>query len=242
MSALASQPHPLEPWPGIPVQTYARAAGFLLLASLAAGGFGEAYVPSRIIAADAGTTMQNLRSYDSLLRIGFVAYLIEATCDIVLVMLFYALLRPVSRYISLLAAMFGLMGTALFAGSELFFFAPTLLTSHAGYLTPFRPEQVNAIALVSLRLFGMGAGLFMTFYGTGWILRGWLIWRSGYLPRFLGALMAITGTAFVGRNLQIVLAPTSGAGWFPVVMAPGMLTLMLWLMIKGVDETRWPGN
>lgn len=223
------------------MQAYARMAGFLFLVSFVAGGFGEAYVPSRImVGADAAATMQNLRHYDSLLRMGFAAYLTEATCDIALVMLLYALLKPVSRYISLVAAMFGLMGTGLFAASELFFFAPTLLTGGAGYLKAFTPEQINALALLSLRLFGVGAGLFMTFYGTGWILRGWLIWRSGYLPKFLGVLMTISGAAFVGRNLQIVLAPTSRADWFPVVMAPGMLTLMLWLMIKGVDEKLWP--
>ena len=43
------------------------------------------------------------------------------------------------------------------------------------------------------------------------------------------------------RNLQIVLAPTTPAAWFPVVMAPGMLSLMLWLMIRGIDEKLWPG-
>ncbi|HWC18504.1 MAG TPA: DUF4386 domain-containing protein [Terriglobales bacterium] len=173
--------------------------------------------------------------------VGFSAYLLEASCDITLVMLFYALLKPVSRYISLLDAMFGLMGTALFAATELFFFAPTLLSGGASYLKAFLPDQLNAIALLSLRLFSLGAGLFMTFYGTGWILRGWLIWRSGYLPKFLGVLMTIAGAGFVGRTFQTVLAPTKSASWFPLTIAPGMLGLMAWLMFKGVDEKKW-GN
>jgi hypothetical protein len=222
------------------VQAYARTAGALLFVSFVAGGFGEAYVPARIIAAsDAAATMQNLHSNEWLLRVGFSAYLVEATCDIALVMLFYALLKPVDRYISLLAAMFGLMGTGLFAAAELFFFAPTLLTGGAGYLQAFPPDQLNAMALLSLRLFGLGADLFMTFYGTGWILRGWLIWRSAYLPKFLGVLMTIAGAGFVGRTLQVVFAPTTSASWFPLAIAPGMLCMMAWLMIKGVDEEKW---
>lgn len=224
----------------IPLQAYARAAGAFLVVSFVAGGFGEAYVPWRIIVAgDAASTMRNLSVHEWLLRVGFSAYLVEASCDIALVMLFYALLKPVDRYISLLAAFFGLMGTALFAVAELFFFAPTLLSGPAGYLKTFPPDQLNAIALLSLRLFSLGAGLFMTFYGTGWILRGWLIWQSRYLPKFLGVLMIITGAAFVGRNFQIVLAPRTSASWFTLTMAPGMLVLMAWLIIKGVDESKW---
>jgi hypothetical protein len=224
----------------MPVQAYARTAGMLLFVSFVAGGFGEAYVPSRIVVgSDAAATMQNLRSYEWLLRVGFSAYLIEASCDIALVMLFYALLKPVDRYISLLAAMFGLMGTASFAAAELFFFAPTLLSGGAGYLKAFSPDQLNAIALLSLRLFSVAAGLFMTFYGTGWILRGWLIWRSRYLPKFLGLLMTISGAAFVGRNFQVLLAPQTSASWFAPAMAPGMLGMMAWLLVKGVDDARW---
>jgi hypothetical protein len=141
----------------IPVQAYARAAAALFLVSFVAGGFGEAYVPSRmIVGGDAAATMQNLRNYEWLLRVSFSAYLVEASCDIALVMLFYALLKPVDRYMSLLAAMFGLIGTALFPAAEIFFFAPTLLLGGAGYLKAFPPDQLNAIALLSLRLFAIG--------------------------------------------------------------------------------------
>ncbi len=224
----------------IPAQAYARMAGVLFLVSFIAGGFGEAYVPSRIIVGgNAAATMQNFRNYDLLLRLGFTGYLLEASCDIALVMLFYVLLKPVDRYISLLAAMFGLMGTGLFAAAELYFFSPTLLTGGAGFLKSFTPDQLDALALLSLQLFSVGAGLFMTFYGTGWILRGVLIYRSGYLPKFLGVLMAISGAAFVARNLEIVLALSLPAPWFPVLMAPGMLTLTVWLLVKGLDERKW---
>jgi hypothetical protein len=98
------------------VQTYARIAGVLFLLSIVAGGFGEAYVPAKIIVSgDATATANNIHALGSLFRWGFAIYLIEAMCDIALALIFYALLRPVQKYLSLLAAFFGILSTALFA-------------------------------------------------------------------------------------------------------------------------------
>src|ERR1043165_2837714 len=77
------------------VQTYARIAGVLLLLSIVGGGFGEAYVPSRlIVSGDAAATAKNLRDFGSLFRWGFAAYLVEAVCDVALAWLFSLLLEP----------------------------------------------------------------------------------------------------------------------------------------------------
>src|SRR5712692_4809654 len=128
------------------VQRYARIAGVLFLLSLVAGGFGEAYVPSKlIVSADAAATAANLRNFDFLYRLGFAAFLIESLCDITLVLILYALLKPVSKELSLLAAFFGLIGTALFAFAELFYFAPPVIMGGAGYLKTFSLDQLNAL-------------------------------------------------------------------------------------------------
>jgi hypothetical protein len=80
------------------VQRYARIAGVLFLLSFVGGGFGEAYVPSKlIVSADATTTAHNIKAFDFLFRMGFAGYLVEAVCDIALALIFYALLRPVHR-------------------------------------------------------------------------------------------------------------------------------------------------
>jgi hypothetical protein len=85
------------------VQTYTRTAGALMLLSFVAGGFGEAYVPSRlIVSGDATATAENFKALDSLFRIGFAGYLVEASCDIALTLILYALLRPVRKDIALL--------------------------------------------------------------------------------------------------------------------------------------------
>ena len=238
--AEASAGHHLGPGRGISIQAYARAAGLLALVSFLAGGFGEAFVPSKIIVAgNAAATMENIRALDLLFRLGFAGYLLEAVCDVALALLFYALLKPVDRYMSLLAAFFGLLGTATFAGAELFYYAPTLLLGGGEYLKAFSPDQVNALALLSLRVYALGAAIFTVFYGAAWVLRGWLMFRSGYFPKFLGVLMTVAGLAFVARNAAVVLAPQYPSGWLAALMLPGLLVLTVWLLAKGVDEKKF---
>jgi uncharacterized protein DUF4386 len=122
------------------VQTYARIAGVLFLLSFVAGGFGEAYVPSKlIVSGDATATANSIHALGSLFRWGFAGYLVEATCDIALTLIFYVLLSPASKGLALLAAFFGLVGTAEFAAAEIFYLAPSLILGGAGYLKPSRP-------------------------------------------------------------------------------------------------------
>jgi hypothetical protein len=222
------------------VQRYARIAGVLFLLSLVAGGFGEAYVPSKlIVSADAAATAANIRNFDFLYRLGFAGFLIESLCDITLALILYALLKPVSKELSLLAAFFGLMGTALFAFAELFYFAPPLIMGGAGYLKTFSPDQLNALVLLSLKFYGYAGMIFTAYYGMGWIVRAYLIFRSGYLPKFLGVLMAIGGIGFVVRNFLLILAPAYASGALLVLMFPGGLLLTVWLLVKGVDVPKW---
>jgi hypothetical protein len=224
----------------LPVQTYAKVAGVLLLLSFVAGGFGEAYVPSKlIVATDAAATVENLKSSELMFRLGFAGYLVEACCDVMLALIFYVLLKPVHRYVSLLAAFFGLIGTATFAAAELFYLAPTLVLRGGGYLKNFSPDQVNTLALLSLNLFGLGAVIFTVFYGVGWVLRGYLIFRSGYFPKFLGILMTMAGLTFIVSNFAAVLAPGYRSDWLLVLMFPGLLLMTLWLLVRGVDLPKW---
>lgn len=222
------------------VGTYARVAGILLLLSLLAGGFGEAYVPSKlIVSSNASATAQNLRAYAGLFRLGFAGYLVEAMCDVALSLIFYVLLRPVRKDIALLAAFFGLVGTAVFATAELFYLGPSLILGGAGYLQTFAPDQLNTFALLSLKLFSCGGAMFTAFYGVAWVLRGYLIFRSGYLPKLLGVLMALGGLAFVARNFLLVLAPAYAPSSLLFLMLPGGLSLPGWLLARGVDVGKW---
>jgi len=223
-----------------PVQTYARIAGALFLITVVAGGFGELFVPSRLIVpADAAKTASNILASDSLFRLGFAGYLVEAFCDITLTLLLYLLLRPVREDLALLATLFRVVSTATFAVIELFYFAAALPLRGADYLKTFSPDQLNALALLSLRAYGLGGGIFMLFYGVASILLGYLMIRSGYLPRILGALLTLSGIGFVVYNFALVLAPRYA--WSGLLAPAGLaaLSLGLWLVVKGVDLAKW---
>jgi hypothetical protein len=223
------------------VQRYARFAGVLFLISLVAGGFGEAYAPSRLISAhDAAATVANIKNFDFLYRLGFAAFLIESLCDITLVALFYALLKPVSKELSLVAAFFGLIGTALFAFAELFYFAPLLISGGSlDYLKTFTPDQLNSLVLLSMKFYGFAGMIFTAYYGMSWLVRAYLMWNSGYLPKFLGVLMGIGGLGFVVRNFLLILAPAYASDLFLMLMIPGGLVMTIWLLVKGVDLAKW---
>ncbi len=221
-------------------QSYARAAGVLLLLSVVAGAFGEAYVPSRLIApADATLTAQNVRQLGFLFRAGFAAYLVEAVCDVGLALVFYVLLRPVRQNIALLSAFFGLVATAAFAVAELFYLAPLLLTGRAGYLGTFSPSQLDTLILLSLKLYTFGARAFMLLYGVACLLRGYLLFRSHYVPRALGALLALAGFGFIVKNVLFVLAPAYASDFLLLPMFLAAASLTVWFLAKGVDVSMW---
>lgn len=226
--------------PAASIQTYARVAGVLGLVSIVAGGFGEAYVPSQLIVhTDAMATARNIIESDSLFRWGFASYLIEGLCDVALTLVLFILLRPVSRDLALLVTFFRLIATAGFAMSESFYFAASPIVTGADHLNAFSPDQLNTLALLSLKVSGHGLSIFMMFYGVAAMLLGYLIFRSGFLPRILGVLLALSGGLFVIKTFASVLAPAYAS---PILLAPAglaWLALTLWLLVKGVDVTKW---
>ncbi|MEY2564025.1 MAG: hypothetical protein QOH88_2218 [Verrucomicrobiota bacterium] len=222
------------------VQAYARVAGVLFLLSMIGGGFGEAYVPSKIIVSnDAAATAANIKAFAFLFRLGFVGFLLESVCDTTLSLNFYVLLKPVNKHLALLAAFFGLVGTAIFAVTELFYFMALYWLSDAAYLKTFQTDQLQTLALLSLKYYIYGSALFTVYYGLAWIVRSYLIFRSGYLPKLVGVLMAIGGLGFVARNLLLVLAPAYASGMLLMLLVPGALLLAGWLIFPGVDIIKW---
>jgi hypothetical protein len=223
----------------ISVKTYSRAVGIFLILSIFGGWFGEMYVPSVMLTGDAATTADQLRLNADLFRLGFAAYLVEAFSDIVLAWLFYVLLKPVHRDLALLAALFGLVSMSLFAVTKMFYFAAPMFLKANGYPTAFSPDQIDSLASQFLALYAGLSGISLLFYGTAWIVRGYLTCRSLYFPRFLGVLMVVAGLGFVAKNITMVLAPAFS---WAVLLAPMFLNavaLTIWMLTKGVDRPEW---
>ena len=224
---------------GSSIQTYARVTGLLLALSMVFGFLGEWYIPMRFMSTDAAVTAERITNSISLYRLGFAAYLVEAICDIGLALLFYVLLKPVNKPLALAAAFFGIVSTSLYAVAEIFYYAPVVLLSGTSYMKTFTPEQLNALTMVSLKLFARVGMIFLAFYGIATMLRGYLIVRSGFLPKPIGVLLLLGGAAFVAKNVAILLTPTFSSDFFLIAMFPAGLALTLWMVVKGVDVAKW---
>src|SRR5215472_9180952 len=170
---------------------------------------------------------------------GFGGYLVEPVCDIALSLILYVLLRPVHKDLALLAEFFGLVSTASFAACELFYLAPSLILGGASYLKTFAPDQLNTLALLSLKLFAYGGEMFLVLYGVASVLRGYLIFRSEYLPKFVGVLLALGGLAFIAKSFLLVLAPAYAPDYLDELILPGVQSLTVWLLVRGVDVRKW---
>ena len=221
------------------VTTYARAAAIFLILTMIGGYFGEVYVPSQMGGADAAERVALLRLNDGLFRVGFAAYLVEAFSDVVLAWLFYVLLRPVHRDLALLSAFFGIVSMTLFAVTQMFYWSAPMFLRGSRYLTHFSQHELDGLASAFLSVSANLSGLFMLFYGSAWIVRGYLTFRSGYLPRFLGVLMVVAGAGFFAKNITKVLAPAYSSDLLLAPMFLNVLVLTLWLLVKGVDLDKW---
>jgi hypothetical protein len=191
------------------------------------------------VSRDAAATATKIITSESLFRWGFTAYLVEALCDAGLTLLFYLLLRAVRNDLALLAVFFRLIGTAGFAMAQVFYFAALPFVGDADHLKAFSPDQLHAVALLSIEVSGYGQSVFTMFYGVGSVLLGYLIYRSGFLPKVIGILLALSGVGFVAKTFTWALAPSYSS---PLLLMPaGVAALALtgWLLVKGVDAARW---
>ena len=223
------------------LQKYARIAGVLLVISIIAGYIGEIYVPSNmVVSGDAVATANNILASELRFRAGFAIYLMEALSDLGLILLFYLLLRPVREDVALLTVLFGLASMILFAVGQLFHFsAIVILKSNA--LNAFTFAHRSGLAMLSLKTYDVASAIFMVFYGVASLLRGCLIFRSGYLPKFLGGLLGLAGLSFIVRNFVAVLAPIYASDFFLLPMFVATLALAGWLLVKGVDMAKLEG-
>jgi hypothetical protein len=164
----------------------ARIAGVFYLLTLLAGIFAQGFVSMRLVSGDAAATATNILAHESLFRLGFTVYMIEMACQIIFIVLFYELLKPVSKRISLVAAVLGLVGCTIKSFSRVFYLGPLFILHGAPYLSIFSRGQLQALALVLLSVNDHGADMAMAFFGFHSLLAGYLVFRSTFLPRLLG--------------------------------------------------------
>jgi hypothetical protein len=224
-------------------QLLARLGGVLYLAIIAIGLFAQLLVRNRIlVAGDAVATAANLRAHEALWRWGIAAELLGMICVVVLLLVWYVLLSPVSPQLTWLALFFDLVAHSVQVAALLDLVAALFPLGGAAYLEAFTPEQLAALARMAGRAHAHGFGVSLLFSGCFFLVAGYLIRKSGYLPRPIGALYQFAGVGYIANTLVLVVAPAwSGRIMIAVapVILPAEVALAIWLLVKGIDPERW---
>jgi len=223
-------------------QVYARIAGSLYLIIIIAGALGQIFIRGRlIVAGDAAATAGNLMASQSLWRIGIAGDLLMHVFDIPLMLALYLLLKPVNKHLAVSAVLFNLIQTAVLVVNKLNLLVPLFLLGNAEYLKALEPRQLQALAYVPLRLHDYGFGIGLIFFGCVCLVQGYLIFKSGFLPKTIGVLMALAGLSYLTNSITLILAPAYAEMVVPVLALAllGELALSLWLFVKGVNVPKW---
>jgi len=224
-------------------QAYARIGGALYLIIIVFGMFAEGFIAGKlIVSGDAAATAHNILASPSLWSIGLAANLIIPVLAVPLLLIEYLLLRPVDRNLALLALFFNLVSLAVEAVSKLFLLAVLSPLESAQYLQAFDPQQLQALAYLAYKSHDVGFNIALIFFGCTCLVNGYLIFRSGYLPRVVGLLMQAAGAAYLTACFAALFAPGFYDRIFPVILLPpfiGESSFCLWLLVKGVDVAAW---
>jgi hypothetical protein len=224
-------------WP----QRAARLSGLLYLVVIVGGIIAELVVRERfMVGGDAVATADNILANPQLFRWGFAADLIALVCVIPLVYLLYELLKDGNRHVARTAVFFSLVGTAVQSAALLGHFAPLiLLTRGAALGVPI--EMLRAQTYMALQLQGIGYAVALVFFGGTMLCRGYVIVRSAIVPRAIGVSLMVEGLAYWANSFVDFVAPGFAQAALQILMATALaeVALCLWLLVMGVDGTRW---
>ena len=227
-------------------RTLARLTGLFFLLTILGGIVAQAFISQRLIDfSDAAATANNILSNKGLFTLGFTIYLIEMACQVTTATLLYQLLKPVNRTVALLAVLLELTGIGIKTVARVFYIAPLFVLgaspsgpeAASSVLSGFTTEQLQSIALVLLKVNDSGAAVALAFFGFSTPLFGYLIFRSKFLPRWLGLLVMVAGLGWL-----TFLYPPLGYRVFMIIAPLGLLSALVkifWLLIRGVDERKW---
>ena len=224
-------------------QIYANIGGVLYLIVIACGIFGELFARGPlIVSGDAAATANHIANSISLWRAGIASDIVMHMCDIGVMLVFYVLLSPVNRNIALFALLSNVVQTSVLVVNTLNLLLPAFLLGDAEYLKALPPEQLQALAYVSLRTHDQGFAFGLIFFGMTCIAQGYLIIRSGYLPKVLGMGMQLAGVSYLINSFAQILFPELAPRLLPVILLPPFIaeiSMALWLLAKGVNLSKW---
>ena len=218
----------------------ARWAGLLYVLVALIAPIGIMVVPGQLIVrGDAVTTAQNLRSSETLFRLGVASELVAAILMVFVVLALFRLFKPVDERLAWFMLVLGALISAPFSmGNAIINLVALDLAGRPDFLSAFNPNELDALSYLFLRLHGKVISVAQVLWGLWLFPFGWLVIRCGYIPRFLGVLLFVAGAGYLLDALAGVLLPQFAAALgnvtFPMVIAE--VPIVLWLLIWGARD------
>jgi len=218
----------------------ARIAGAVYLLFFVTAVLGAVVAPSTGPggpAGDAGAAANGIVGHEAQYELGIELGLISTVFYVVLAGLFYQMFLPVSRNLSLLVVLFSLVGSVITAVGSLLQLAPLDILSGGSYLNTFSQQQLHSLSLLFLNLSLDAGHVALVFFGVFQLFLGYLIYKSTFLPRIIGILIAVAGVGWL-----TFLSPPLAHYLLTVLEVVGFgaeASLMLWLLVMGVNVQRW---
>jgi hypothetical protein len=225
----------------IPSKRTARIAGFLYLLHFVAFFLADNGVHATPVGSlDLAATARSMMASEGLFLVGFVSFLLTAVFFLLSAWALSVLLKPVNEDLASLFVLLNLGGVAVWCISQLSELAALLLLSGADYLEAFQPDQLEALAMLFLSLYQNGFMIAQLPLNLWLFPLGYLVFKSGFLPRILGILLIADGFAMLIWFFQFFFFPgyevVSTVGLAVGLVAEG--SFCLWLLIKGVKNKK----
>jgi Domain of unknown function (DUF4386) len=217
----------------------ARLAGLIYLAVIGLGMFGEIFVRgSLVVSGNAASTATSILASQTLWSTGIATDLLMHVLDVPLIVFFYLLLRPVNKPLALLSTVLNVVQTCVLAANKLSLVVALLLLQRSVSASAVSPRGLEELAYVAINLHGYGFGVGLIFFGFTCLVRGYLLFKSEFVPRVLGVLLVIAGISYLVNSFALLISPALAAALFPTILLPafvGELALSLWLLLARHD-------
>lgn len=216
----------------------ALAAGVGLLLMVVAAIFATVGYDNVFVAGDAAATANNILANELQFRLAILSFLVVIVLDVIVAWGLYVFFSPVNRNLSLLAAWFRLVYAAVFLVTILDLGHALRLLHSADTVAVLGTDQLQAQALLSLNAFSDGWALGLGIFGLHLIVLGYLVFKAGYAPNILGALLVIAGLGYTFDSVAGLLFPNFGVTIAQFTFM-GEVLLAFWLVIKSARVKQW---
>lgn len=219
----------------------ARLAGFLYLIVVITGMFSLAYVPSKLIVwTDAAATFQNIAASETLFRMSLVSSALCYVAFLLLPFVLYFLLRSINETAAKLMVVLAVVSVPISMLNLQNKYAVLTLINGANHLKIFSSQQIGSQMMMMLENYDHGILIVQIFWGLWLLPFGFLVYRSGFLPRVLGILLMLGCfgylISFVGNSMLLNYGATTLARFARMPAAFGEIGTCLWLLIRGIKN------